>query len=309
MITIFGTPKPFCGISEIHQYNAISSWKRLTDDVLLLGNATGTDEACDYLGATHVPEVERNEFGTPLVSSLFSICRQRAKHDLICYVNADIILTKKFLCCLNAVRSRFARFLMVGRRWNLDVIEALEIGSPGFERDILNRATAEGKQATEWYIDYFAFPKSEFTTVPPFAVGRVRWDNWMIWKATASGLAVVDTSACVTAVHQNHDYSHYPTGEKGVYEGPEAETNHKLAGGWDHIYSIKQATHRMVKIRTSYFIIPEPVSKIKSYLNENFSLNPRLLKFSSMSRNAVQMILSGHWDQFWLKLKKNLNIR
>ena len=55
-------------------------------------------------------------------------------------------------------------------------------------------------------------------------------------------LPVVDASAVVTAVHQNHDYGRHPEGKQGVYYGEEAERHRQLAGGWRHLRTIADTT-------------------------------------------------------------------
>lgn len=244
---MFACPKPFIGVTATHQYNAIRSWQRLHSDaqVILIGDEDGVQKASAECGSDHISRCERNEFGTPLVSSIFEVARKAARHDILCYVNADIILTSYFLPCLNVSKRNKERFLLVGRRWDVDLNTRLDFQRPEWESDLESYVRAYGKKASEWQIDYFAFPKSEYSDIPAFAVGRVRWDNWMIWNATANKIAVIDASAFITAVHQNHDYKHHPQGQQGVWEGPEAARNHELAGGWPHIYSIADASHKI----------------------------------------------------------------
>jgi hypothetical protein len=87
--------------------------------------------------------------------------------------------------------------------------------------------------------------------IPPFAIGRTMWDNWLIWRARASGAMVIDATASLTAIHQNHGYNHHPQGAEGVWKGPEAHRNEELAGGMDRYFTIADATHRLAdgKIR------------------------------------------------------------
>ena len=264
---MFGCPKPFIGVTATHQYNAIRSWKRLHPDlqVILVGDEDGVAKASAELGVTHVPGCERNEFGTPLVSSIFALARKLSRHNILCYANADIILTNYFISCLRVALRRGPRFLLVGRSWDLDLNIGLDFQRPHWESDLLSDTRFRGKRATEWQIDYFAFPKGEYSTIPPFAVGRVRWDNWMIWNATANKIAVIDASDFITAIHQNHDYSHHPQGRQGVWEGPEAIRNHELAGGWPHIYSIADASHKIRGLngRPLPYLFPRVLSRIK----------------------------------------------
>jgi hypothetical protein len=214
MIAIFSAPKPFRGHIKLIQYNAITSWKKVHPDVhiFLIGNEEGIEQAATELGTFHVPEVECNEFGTPLVSSLFSLAHRATSHNFLCYVNADIIFTSSFVSCLVHSSHNAKHFVMVGKRWDLNLDKLIDFSAVDWEDRLLAYTRQSGKQATAWQIDFFAFPKTEYGSVPPFAVGRVRWDNWMIWYARANNVAVIDASAFIVAVHQNHDYAHHAQG-------------------------------------------------------------------------------------------------
>ncbi len=99
MLTIFTVPKPFRGHIGVIQTNAIQSWVLLRPEceTILFGNEEGTAEVASMFGIRHFPDIERNEYGTPLVSSVFGIAQDIASHQLLCYVNADIMLTSDFL--------------------------------------------------------------------------------------------------------------------------------------------------------------------------------------------------------------------
>ena len=102
MITFFSTPKPFRGHIAIIQRNAIKSWKLVHPhaEVILFGDEEGAAEAARDLGARHEPEVERNSHGTPLLSSLFGRADLLARHDRLCFLNSDILLTDDFFAVL-----------------------------------------------------------------------------------------------------------------------------------------------------------------------------------------------------------------
>jgi hypothetical protein len=247
MLTVFSMPKPFRGHIRVIQYNAIKSWILLGPgvEVILLGDEPGTAEACRDLGVRHEPHVERNEFGTPLLNSVFSKARELASHEILCYSNCDIILPQMLIHALNTVSGLRRQFLIVGRRWDLDVTTPLDFSQSGWEQQLQARALQVGSRRPAYSIDYFAFRGSFCSNMPPFAIGRPAWDNWFIWNACASDVAVVDASETVVAVHQNHDYSHHVNGRKGVYDGEEAIRNRQLLGSSNHYFTIEHATHRL----------------------------------------------------------------
>ena len=98
MLTIFTVPKAFNGHIDIIQRNAIKSWTLLEPrcQVILAGDDEGTDLAARDLGVEHIPNLTRNDFGTPLLDSAYQQVEDAAKYPLICYVNADLILMNDF---------------------------------------------------------------------------------------------------------------------------------------------------------------------------------------------------------------------
>jgi hypothetical protein len=255
MLTIFATPKPFRGHIAVIQRNAIRSWTLLRPacEIILLGNDEGTADIAAELGVRHVPEVARNTFGTPLVSDLFKQAQQLSAHHLFCYVNSDIILMSDFMQAIQRVVVQKSRFLLVGHRWNFDMKEALEF-QPDWEehlrRQVSKGATLAGAQA----IDFFVFPRDVLGEIPAFAIGRPLWDNWMLYRARALSVPLIDVTPVMMAVHQNHDYSHHPQGKAGLWSGAEQLANSKLAGGADHAFSLFDATHMLTshKLRLAY---------------------------------------------------------
>jgi len=247
MLTIFTTAKPFRGHIDVIQRNAIRSWKLLHRDieVILFGDDEGSAEAARELGARHEPEVKKNEFGTILVSSMFQRAQELASHNLLCCANCDIVLLPDFIAALEKVTRKHEKFLMVGRRWDMEIKKPLAFETPGWDRELRNLTSRIGKRRAADWIDYFAFTRGTYGEIPDFAVGRTCWDDWLLWSVADSGCAVVDATRTVVAVHQNHDYSHHPQGETGVWRGVEAQRNRDLAGGWQHLRTIADATYKL----------------------------------------------------------------
>jgi hypothetical protein len=119
MITLFSVPKPMEGEFRVLQENAVGSWRALGADVeiLLLGDEPGVAQCASRNGARYLPDVARNEFGTPRVDDIFRRAEQAATERILCYINADILLGKDFLAAVRVAAEMRAPFLIpAGRR-------------------------------------------------------------------------------------------------------------------------------------------------------------------------------------------------
>jgi hypothetical protein len=244
MLTLFAIPKHFRGHFATIQRNAIASWTRLTPrpEILLFGDEEGTAEVARDFKLLHFPDVARNQFGTPLLDDLFRQAELYASTPLLGYVNSDIILTDDFFAALERVRAQYEKFMMVGRRWDLDWNQPLDFSQPGWAETIRSRALHANVQRPGNYIDYFVFTRGLCDHLLPLAVGRFSWDNYLLWRARSRGAALVDASPVIVAVHQNHDYSHYAGGTQDIRLGPERKQNRETVGFWWHLYTIEDCT-------------------------------------------------------------------
>lgn len=262
MLTLFTTAKPFQGHSAIIQRNALQSWKLLLPDVeiILFGTDEGAAEVCKEFGLRHEPEVELKQNGTKSVRWIFGRAQEIARHDLLCYSNCDILLTSDFAHALASASRWQQKFLMVGRRWDLDVIQPLDFSLPDWQETLVARARREGFQRLHYNIDYFVFPRGLYTEFPDLVIGRNHWDQWLVWKAGASGVHVVDASDAVCAVHQNHDYAYHPQGMAGVWSDEATSANFRAAGGWSHLHTIEDANYLLgpqgIRPNRSYWLAP-----------------------------------------------------
>jgi len=247
MLTLFSTPKPFRGHSRIIQRNALQSWKRLHGDaeVILFGEDEGTEEVCRELGLRYEPQVLRTEHGTKRLDSIFGRAQEMARHNILGYVNCDIILTHEFIDALQRLIAWRSRFLMVGCRWDTDVTEPLDFSHPEWQKKIIDRAHSEGYRRFYHAIDYFVFHRGMYSQIPPLVIGRIWWDHWLVGKAHDSGAAVVDVSEVVCAVHQNHDYGYHPQGMAGVWQDEEAQRNYEIAHQETRPRTIEDAKYRL----------------------------------------------------------------
>jgi hypothetical protein len=245
-LTIFTAPKPFTNPHiALIQRNAIRSWVALGPqvEVILIGEEAGLAEAAAELGVRHLPDVERNANGTPLVSSMFDMARRASKSPLLACVNADIVLMPDIIEGAQKALRQAGAYLLVGQRWDLEVREPLDF-LPGWPERLRERAQREGRMHRASGSDYFIFPRDCFADMPAFAIGRAGWDNWMIYAGRSRGWPVIDGSPDIMIVHQNHDYSHLPGGQPH-YKLPETFENIRLAGGNRAIFELSDSSHSL----------------------------------------------------------------
>jgi hypothetical protein len=253
MLTIFSIPKPFQGHIAIIQENAIASWVRLRPacEIVLCGDETGIAEVAARFKVKHLPDIARNEYGTPFLDSAFDLASRAATFPLMCYVNTDIILLNEFVEAVRRVR--FRRFLMVGQRYDLDLTSLWNYEQPDWEERLRSHVADHGVLHPPMGSDYFIFPKGDaIGKLPAFAVGRPAWDNWLIYHARQLRVPVIDATKAVTVIHQNHGYGHVPEQTDDGWEGPEADWNRQLIGSEDQIFTLLDAT----RIMTPNMILP-----------------------------------------------------
>jgi hypothetical protein len=247
MITLFSTPKPFRGHIDVIQRNALQSWKRLDPqvEVILVGDDEGAAEICREFDLDHVPVVRRSTSGAKYLKDVFRAVQERARHEHICYVNCDIILLPDFVAAARRVSAWRNDFLMVGQRTDVDITAPVNFGDPSWEAALRQMARVSGRQRDQYWIDYFLFHRRMYPEIPDLLIGRIAWDNWLVYKARSDSYPVVDATAVVLPIHQNHDYAYHPQGESGVFTDVEARENRRLAGGRDCQYRTSDANYRL----------------------------------------------------------------
>ncbi|HEX7557462.1 MAG TPA: hypothetical protein VF338_12610 [Leptolinea sp.] len=254
MISIFTAPKPFTNphIAMI-QRNAIRSWKAVGAEVILVGDDEGIADTAIELDVKHMPDVTCNEYGTPRIDSIFELGRKAAEGSILAIVNTDVMLLPDFNTTAEMVSQTQKKFLIIGQRWDLDVREELEF-SDGWIARLMSEIKTRARRHPRGGSDYFIFPKTIFNYIPPFAIGRAGWDNWMIYEARQRGWKVVDGSSEINIIHQDHDYSHLPGG-KPHYRHPESFENVKVAGGKRTIFTLDDCDYIFKNGRLDYFPI------------------------------------------------------
>lgn len=172
--------------------------------------------------------------------------RARGASDapLVCYANSDIILMQEFLEAVGAVVRQMPRFLAVAHRLNIDLRVPIDFAGDweaAFRREVMPR----GMPGDHTGIDFFVFPRDMYMEVPPLAIGRAWFDQWMIRAAREQRVPVVDVTPVARAIHQLHEYGHIEGGQKAAYWGEEARRNLEMYGGAPHAFTLLEATHEL----------------------------------------------------------------
>lgn len=246
-LTILAMPKPFCGHIGMIQRNAITSWTKLRPrpEIYLFGQEEGVSELAGELQIHHSNEIARNEFGTPLLDDLLRRAREFAGTPLLCYVNSDIILLQEFVDAVSVIHAKFPRFLAVAYRLNIDVQEPLDFAADG-ENKLRQEIMPNGAAGNPTAIDVFVFPPDVYQQVPPLALGRAWFDQWLIKDARRQNIPVVDITQVARAIHQNHEYRHIAGGQQGAYWGEEARRSLEIYGGVPHAFTLLDVTHELL---------------------------------------------------------------
>jgi len=165
-------------------------------------------------------EIAVNAEGTPLLPSIFETAFAHVQSSLTCYINADIIVLGPLAWAAAICASRFERFLMIGQRTDLD-LQGKQLDTD-WRKHLWAAIQEHGVLHSPVGIDYFCTAGNVWGEIPPFALGRAAWDNWLVARALKLGIPVVDVTADVTIVHQTHPIA------PGIRETPECKENYRL---------------------------------------------------------------------------------
>lgn len=244
MITFFSIPRAFSGQFHTIQRNAIRSWLNLSVEIILFGNEVGVAKMANEFSIRHVPYIERNKFGTPILSGAFKKIYSIASHPVLTYINTDIILMSDFIQSVKKIP--LSHYLLVAQRIPLTIDKELPMTDDWEKRieKLIQKKKAKPKLGSS---DFFTFPKHVQFDMPAFAVGRLYWDRWLIFQAKAMGIPVVNGTQTISAIHQQHYEGFEPHGYGEVNLGREAKENLSLIESKIYCFSIFDADYALTK--------------------------------------------------------------
>ena len=240
MITIFTIPKPFKGHINTIQRNAIQSWMQLKPEceIILFGDDYGVSDIAKEFGLSHIPVIEKNRYGTPLLSSTFDLAQKHSKNETLVFANADIIFFQDLIKTINSIK--ISPYLISGRRYNFKVEDEIDFQKVNNLFDLQSDLKQDGELYNFSGKDYFIFKKGT-VQMRPFAVGRVFWDDWFLFHMRTNNIPIINATNSINVIHQNHDYSHSKYGKKTMVWGPEMDYNKIILGHSTNILSLRDA--------------------------------------------------------------------
>lgn len=205
MLTIITTPKPLdLKGNRLAFLNAIRSWVRLVPrpEILVFG---GERALVESEGGKWIGNFKATPQGRPYFDDFISRAETSATNDVLMYCTDHLILTSSLPSAVKRVSDSFpGHFVIVGRRWQLKVQEAIDFSNPDWEsilRDQVFEVDSLGSNAAK---DYIIFRRPLGLSVPNFIMGYPAYDSWFVWAALQASYPVVDASDAIMAVHQSH---------------------------------------------------------------------------------------------------------
>lgn len=229
MITVFTTTKEFIGLNRINQLNAITSWQvnNLITEILIFGRYKGVEEV-EQLEKVKIIEDVATYNDVPFVNHMFIETSKLSKNKILCFLNADIVINKKFTKSLINIHSKVkTNYLIAGQRYDVDFSSLIDFKKPGWFKDFKKATKNNIKIHEPSGSDFFAFPKHQYTkeNMPDLLIGRRGWDLWMFYSGLKYGYKVIDLSSTCKVYHLNHDYAHLKNRIKFTKDDPEAIFN------------------------------------------------------------------------------------
>jgi hypothetical protein len=234
VISFFANVRPFVGEFADIQRVAITSWLETHRgaEAIILGDVEGAFDVAMEMGVGWVQDVATNERGTGLVSDIWRQGISEASNEWICALNSDNVVGSDIIWAARALEQIEHPFV-VGQRWDV------ERGNP-------ESAKLHPPCGADWFL--FRAGTVPVSDIPPFAVGRTLYDNWLVWSAIEKwGMAVIDATKDVTVIHINHGFPEYGSKAQMIASEERAE-NERLfrRHGGTHPWGVHHAPYVMV---------------------------------------------------------------
>ena len=275
----------------MNQRNAVRSWLNAPypTEVIFVDKVEGEgiEEILEHPQVSVIDVVKRNENGVPFINHIFNEASKKARYPIVCYLNADIILPYAFFLDVEAVYKQVdTNFLAVGQRLDVDVDQELTY-STDWEKTFWEKHNEVAIHPPTGS-DFFVFPKGQYDlqNMPDLLVGRPGWDLWMIYNARMRSLKAIDLSFSSMVIHQNHDYGHKISDEKG----------RKQEDLYNYRFIPDSLRHKFTLVACDYYYSGKQVKKsyargdLKKHINFKIWTNHNLTFMQKLMNKAEYFI-------------------
>ena len=221
VFTTFAPPQS--DLQRLVLANSLAAARALKDTALLVFvddpsslPASATTEP-DKLKRVTIPA--KNEHGMPILRDMYLAAWSLfPSAKTATFFNSDVMLPPSLPDTANALLELNAtshRFLGVGYRFNAVAAPDVRLNEPDRTRVVRTFETFlfAAKRAAATAEDFFIASKDlwDWSSFPPFVVGRTAYDNYLVSRALAlhdQGVVVVDVSLTCPVVHQAIPHGH-----------------------------------------------------------------------------------------------------
>lgn len=200
---------------HIRTRNALKSWQKVSKTDATVVVFAEEASVCGWLLATGLVRVlcevhdcqHKVVPERPDLKCLLQRANAKTAAGLLCWLNADIVLTQSFSQAVDVVfsREKLGHALLVGQRTDFFFDGLVRFDEP-WEHRLAEVARKKGRLHKDWGVDYFVFRRNTLSkfNLPPFVVGAWRWDNyWLSEGIFSNEITVVDATPAVSAYHQD----------------------------------------------------------------------------------------------------------
>ena len=178
-------------------------------------------EKCRRQGWDVRPVIETAADGVPVLKNMFLDAMSNYNTMFYAYSNGDILYTNSLLETLVSGLESFITLdkpaMLVGKRTNIDHVTNTEGSS---WQNIAVTAKRRGELFSARAEDYFiTTPSYPWEDIPPLVIGRLWYDNWLVYNARKQGHLVIDATITLLAVHQTTSLGNYEKHRDAKYNG------------------------------------------------------------------------------------------
>lgn len=280
MITFFTTTKAFIDKNLVNQINAIKSWiigNKYGCEAIIFQKEKGIEKINGVPNIRIIEKIRSNENNVPFINAMFYEANLLAKNDILCFLNADIIINDDFIESLLKIhKSLKKKYLVVGQRYDTFFDYFIDFQNPQWYNDLIKKNHDTLKIHPPFGSDYFAFPKNQYPqgSLPDLLVGRNGWDNYMFYETRMKSYKLINLSSQYKVIHQNHNYNHKSENEnvKKKEDNHNYDFIHKYEKNFytlescNYIFqnnslkkTFKDWKYRLHKLRRMYFTIKDQI--------------------------------------------------